>query len=292
MKIALFGRNFNDSFNNVIYDLFKKFSNHKITVLAFEPFYQYLLKEKKIAFSIDRTFSKFGDLPADTDFMISIGGDGTFLEAITIIRDTGIPIIGINSGRLGFLANIASSEVSLAVDHLINGQYDIEERSLIQFLSVNEIFNDFPYALNEVTLQKTGSSLVSFQVRINDEYLTTYWSDGLIISTPTGSTAYSLSLGGPLVTPETKIFIITPIAVHNLNVRPLVIPENTNLKITISGRTDKYLATLDSRAANFNSDNEITLKKGNFNLKIIKLPDISFYSTLRNKLMWGADKRN
>ena len=292
MKIALFGRNFNESFNNVINDLFSKLKNQKVSLLAFEPFSQYLLKEKKFAFQFDDTFSNYEELPSDTDFLISIGGDGTFLEAITIIRDSGVPIVGINAGRLGFLANIASGNVASALDHLIDGQYCIEERSLVHFFSSEMIFSDFPFALNEITLQKTGSSLVSFQVYINNEYLTTYWSDGLIISTPTGSTAYSLSLGGPLVTPESDIFIITPIAVHNLNVRPLVIPENSVLKITVSGRTDQYLATLDSRAAKFSLNNEITIRKAKYKIKIIKLPDISFYTTLRNKLMWGADKRN
>jgi NAD+ kinase len=292
MKIALFGRNFNDSFNNVIHDLFRKFSDHKILLFAFEPFYQYLVKEKKLSVKFEGTFSKYGELPSDTDFMISIGGDGTFLEAITIIRNSNIPIVGINAGRLGFLANIASSNVVSALDHLIAGQYCIEERSLVEFLSSQTIFSDFPYALNEITLQKTGSSLVSYQVFINNDYLTTYWSDGLIVSTPTGSTAYSLSLGGPLVTPESGILLITPIAAHNLNVRPLVIPENAILKISASGRTDKYLATVDSRSATFGINNEITIRKANFSLRIIKLPDISFYTTLRNKLMWGADKRN
>jgi NAD+ kinase len=292
MKIALFGRNFNDSFNSIVYDLLKKFSDNKITVTIFEPLEEYLLKEKKFAFTFDSNFTNTSDLPCDTELLMSIGGDGTFLEAITFIRNKGIPIIGINAGRLGFLANIGTNEVSQAIDNLIQKKYIIEERPLIKLSSQAPLFDDFPYALNEFTIQKTGSSLIAINVLIDNEYLTTYWSDGLIVSTPTGSTAYSLSLGGPLVTPASDIFIITPIAAHNLNVRPLVLPNNATLKITASGRTDLYLTTLDSRSAKCDIGNEITLSKSDFKLKIVKLPDISFYSTLRNKLMWGADKRN
>lgn len=292
MKIALFGRNFNDSFNNVISGLFEKFRQNNVTVWAFEPFYLYLQQEKKIPLDIDGTYATHMELPADTDLMISIGGDGTFLEAITIIRSSGIPIIGINSGRLGFLANISSIEVNKAFENLLNKNYSIEERSLVHLTSKETLFNDFPYALNEFTLQKTGSSLITIQVAINNEYMTAYWSDGLIIATPTGSTAYSLSLGGPIVTPDSRNFIITPIAAHNLNVRPLIIPDDARLKFTVSGRSDHFFATLDSRSATFQMDNEVVISKANFNVRVIKLPDIDFYTTLRNKLLWGADRRN
>lgn len=292
MKIALFGRNFNDSFNNVISGLFEKFRQNNVSVWAFEPFYQYLQQEKKIPLDVDGTYATHLELPADTELMISIGGDGTFLEAITIIRSSGIPIVGINSGRLGFLANISSIEVSRAFENLLNKNYSIEERSLVHLASKETLFNDFPYALNEFTLQKTGSALITIQVAINNEYMTAYWSDGLIIATPTGSTAYSLSLGGPIVTPDSKNFIITPIAAHNLNVRPLIIPDDATLKFTVSGRSDHFFATLDSRSATFQMDNEVVISKANFNVRIIKLPDIDFYTTLRNKLMWGADRRN
>lgn len=292
MKIALFGRNFNDSFNNVISGLFEKFRQNNVTVWAFEPFYQYLQQEKKIPLDVDGTYATHLELPLDTELMISIGGDGTFLEAITIIRSSGIPIVGINSGRLGFLANISSIEVSRAFENLLNKNYSIEQRSLVHLTSKETLFSDFPYALNEFTLQKTGSSLITIQVAINDEYMTAYWSDGLIIATPTGSTAYSLSLGGPIVTPDSKNFIITPIAAHNLNVRPLIIPDDATLKFTVSGRSDHFFATLDSRSATFQMDNEVVISKADFNVRIIKLPDIDFYTTLRNKLMWGADRRN
>jgi NAD+ kinase len=292
MKIALFGRTFNDNFNSVIYELLKKFYDNKVSLAIYAPFQQFIVEEKKFAFTFHDTFTDHEDLPADIDLLISIGGDGTFLEAITFIRDTGIPIVGINAGRLGFLANIGTGEVNIAIDNLLQKRYTIEERSLVKLSSKELLFEDFPYALNEFTLQKTSSSLIGINVTINDEYLTSYWSDGLIISTPTGSTAYSLSLGGPLVTPSSGIFVITPIAAHNLNVRPLVIPDNSTLKITVHGRTDLYLTTLDSRSAKCNIGNEITITRSEFKINIIKLPDISFYTTLRNKLLWGADKRN
>lgn len=292
MKIALFGRNFNDSFNNVISGLFHKFRESGVSVWVFEPFYQYIINEKKLSLHVDGLYSKYSELQLDTDMMISIGGDGTFLESITIIRNSGIPIVGINSGRLGFLANISSLEVNRAFQNLLNKKYSIEERSLVHLTSKETLFSDFPYALNEFTLQKTGSALITIQVTINDEYMTSYWSDGLIISTPTGSTAYSLSLGGPIVTPDSKNLIITPIAAHNLNVRPLIIPDDAILKFTVSGRSDHFFATLDSRSATFQMDNEVVISKADFNVRIIKLPDIDFYTTLRNKLMWGADKRN
>jgi NAD+ kinase len=266
--------------------------DYNVSVYVFAPFEQYLIQEKKFAFTFEGTFSEHSDLNIDTELLISIGGDGTFLEAITFIREKGIPIVGINSGRLGFLANISTSEVSTVIEHILLKNYTLEERSLVKLNSTQPLFKEFPYALNEFTLQKTSSSLIAIHVSINNEFLSSYWSDGLIVSTPTGSTAYSLSLGGPLVTPLSDIFVITPIAVHNLNVRPLVIPDNSELKITVSGRTNLYLTTLDSRSSECDIENEITITKANFKIKTVKLPEISFYTTLRNKLMWGADKRN
>jgi NAD+ kinase len=292
MRIALFGKNFGDTCNTVVYDLLKKLLEKKISIVIYSPFRQYLIDDKKFAFQFESEFKDHSDLNTEIDFLISIGGDGTFLEAITFIREKNIPIIGFNSGRLGFLANISTCEVSTAIDNLLNKNYIIEEKSLVQLKSRQTLFEEFPYALNEFTLQKTSSSLIAIKVFVNNEYLTTYWSDGLIVSTPTGSTAYSLSLGGPLVTPLSKVFVITPIAAHNLNVRPLVLPDNCDLKITVSGRTDIYLTTLDSRSSKCDIDNEIIITKADFSIKTIKLPEISFYTTLRNKLLWGADKRN
>jgi Predicted sugar kinase len=292
MKIALFGRNFNDNFTPVIHNLLTKLFNKHLSIYIYKPFQDFLNQKKDFGFTFDGTYDHYNNFPKDIDFVITIGGDGTFLEAITIIRDSGTPIVGINSGRLGFLANIAIHEAEQAVDYLLTGNYEFESRSLLKFQSDNTGFADFPYALNECTLQKTGSSLTTFRVSINNEFLTAYWADGLIISTPTGSTAYSLSLGGPIVTPQSANFIITPIAAHNLNVRPLVIPDTANLSIAVEGRTDSYSATLDSRSIRCEVTEHIHITKATFSIKMIKLPHINFYSTLRNKLLWGADKRN
>lgn len=292
MKIALFGRNFNDNYTPVIHNLLTKLFSKDLSLYIYKPFQDFLNQKKDFGFTFDGIYDHYNNFPKDIDFMITIGGDGTFLEAITIIRDSGIPIVGINSGRLGFLANIAIHEAEQTVDYLLTGNYEFESRSLLKFQSDNTGFDDFPYALNECTLQKTGSSLTTFQVSINNEFLTAYWADGLIISTPTGSTAYSLSLGGPIVTPQSSNFIITPIAAHNLNVRPLVIPDSASLSISVEGRTDSFSATLDSRSTRCELREHIHITKATFSIKMIKLPYINFYSTLRNKLMWGADKRN
>jgi NAD+ kinase len=292
MKIALFGRNFSESFDTIIHDLLNRLFTRGVSVVIYEPFYKFVSQDKKFNFTFSGYFDHHGNLPRDIDFLICIGGDGTFLEAITLIRDSGIPIVGINSGRLGFLANIAANEVDQVINDLITKNFSIEDRSLIKFTSDHTLFEDFPFALNECTIQKTGPSLTTIHVTINGEYLTSYWADGLIIATPTGSTAYSLSVGGPIVTPQSANFIITPIAAHNLNVRPLVIPETAQLSLAVEGRTDNFLATLDSRSIKCNINNKINISKATFSIRMIKLPQINFYSTLRNKLMWGADKRN
>lgn len=292
MKVAIFGRNFNDNFNTIIYNFLRKLSDKGVEIFIYKPFYEFLLNHKRFAFEFHGFYDSHETLPRDVNFMISIGGDGTFLEAITFIRNSGIPLVGINSGRLGFLANIAGHEADQATDYLLSGNYHIEERSLLSFESDLPLFQNFTYALNECTIQKTGSSLITIHVYVNNEFLTSYWADGLIVSTPTGSTAYSLSLGGPIVVPQSNTFIITPIAAHNLNVRPLVLPDSSILTLSVEGRTETFLASLDSRSSVCQVGTNITVAKASFSINMVKLPGISFYSTLRNKLMWGTDKRN
>jgi len=292
MRIAIFGKKLNENFNTVIYNLLSKLTDKGHHIYIYTPFYEFLKKHEISHFHAEGFFDHEHRLPDQIDFLICIGGDGTFLDAITHIGPSCIPIVGINSGRLGFLANIAGSEVDLALEHLIAKNYSVEERSLIALKSSQTIFDEFPYALNDFTIRTTGPSLATIHVSIDGNYLNSYWCDGIIISTPTGSTAYSLSLGGPIVTPYSHNFIITPIAAHNLNVRPLVIPDNATLKLTVEGRTDTFLATLDSRDVMCLNNNEITLSKASFFIRMIRLPQIDFYATLRNKLMWGADKRN
>jgi NAD+ kinase len=293
MKIGLFGNRFTESFDGVIYHLLKRLSSQAdIELSIHRSFSDFLINEKKYAFKFADYFSGNGDLPKDLDFLISIGGDGTFLESVTLVRDSGIPIVGLNSGRLGFLANISSSDIDNAINALLEKKYVLEQRSLVGLYCNECLFGDFNFALNEVTIQKTTSSLITIHTYINDVFLNSYWTDGLIIATPTGSTAYSLSVGGPIVTPDSKNFIISPIAPHNLNVRPIIIPDTSILKLKVEGRTSDYILTLDSRSVVIEIGMEITVKKSPFQINLIKLNTIDYFSTLRNKLMWGADKRN
>ena len=292
MKIAIFGKQFNDNFNTIVYSLLLKLSTNKIDLFIHRSFFEYLVNQKKFSFECSGFYDNCENLPGDIDFLISIGGDGTFLEAITYIRDTGIPIIGINSGRLGFLANIAGSDVDKSIDDLLSKNFTIDERCILQLKSSQPLFPDFPFALNECTIQKNGPSLISIHVYSDGVFLNSYWTDGLIIATPTGSTAYSLSVGGPIVTPQSHAFIISPIAPHNLTVRPLIIPDLSSLTLNVEGRSNSFLVTLDSRSVICELKTEITLSKASFPVRMIKLPKIDFYTTLRNKLMWGVDKRN
>lgn len=293
MKIGLFGNRFNESFDAVIYHLLKRLSSrHDISISIHKGFSEILLNEKKYAFQFHEYFTNYNDIPKDLDCLISIGGDGTFLESVTLVRDSGIPIIGFNSGRLGFLANISSNDIDNAIKELLSKKYILEPRSLVGLYCNECLFGDFAYALNELTIQKTASSLITIHTYINDVFLNSYWTDGLIIATPTGSTAYSLSVGGPIVTPDSQNFIISPIAPHNLNVRPIIIPDTSILKLKVEGRTTNYNLTLDSRSAVIEIGTEIMIKKSPFQINLLKLESIDFFSTLRNKLMWGADKRN
>jgi len=292
MKIGLFGNKFTESFDAVVYHLLKRLSKTNVEITIHKAFYDFLVDDKKYAFEFPKFFNSEKDLSHDLDFIISIGGDGTFLQTVNLVRESGIPIVGFNSGRLGFLANISSSGIDKALDDLLHKNYEIEHRSLVG-LTCNEcLFGDFNYALNEVTIQKTTSSLITIHTYINDIFLNSYWTDGLIISTPTGSTAYSLSVGGPIVTPNSQNFIISPIAPHNLNVRPIIIPDSSVLRLKVEGRTSNYNITLDSRSAIIETGTEITVRKSPFQINLIKFNSIDYFSTLRNKLMWGADKRN
>ena len=222
--------------------------------------------------------------------MISIGGDGTFLHSVRIIRNTMIPIVGINAGRLGFLANVSMQETDRAIEQLLTGACTYEERVLLQLDSDLPIDDGYPCALNEITIQKNDNTLLSIHAWCNDEYLTTYWSDGLIISTPTGSTAYSLSVGGPIVSPECRNFILSPIAPHNLHERPLVLPDSVTLRFRPESRAGSVRISLDSRIVQCAADTGFTVRRADHVLRVIK--GNSFFASLRSKLMWGIDKRN
>jgi NAD+ kinase len=237
-----------------------------------------------------RELSEVADLP---QIIFSVGGDGTFLETIIKVMDFGIPIAGLNTGRMGFLANIYADEIAKSVDMLNNGEYEIIERCMLRLLQPGDLFEgNNSSALNEITIQKSDLSMITISVYVNDTYLNTYWSDGLIISTATGSTAYNLSAGGPILSPEDESIIISPIAPHNLTIRPIIISGESRLRMVVEGRSKEYMATVDFRSTKVPFGEEISIVRSPAKIKTIMLKSRDFYSTLRNKLMWGADSRN
>lgn len=292
MRVAIYGRNFDDGFKEYITKFFSILEQHKVVVFIYKVFFDFLKDEIKFDNRSVKVFSKHQEIRNNVDLMISIGGDGTILDAVTILRDSNIPIVGINTGRLGFLASISKTQIENALKQIIKGNYSIEKRSLLKIETSSNVFNDFPYSLNEITVQKIDSAMITVHVYIDNEFLNTYWADGLIVSTPTGSTAYSLSVGGPIIIPNSGNFVIAPISPHNLTVRPIVLPDTSKLKLKLEGRSSKYIASLDHRSVTINNSEEIIISKADFNIHLIKLKDTSFYKTLRNKLMWGADRRN
>jgi NAD+ kinase len=239
------------------------------------------------------TFNSAADLDDSIDCLISLGGDGTLLDTVTLVQNKGIPVLGINYGRLGFLANIGKEDLHVAIRALANRTYVKEKRTLIHLDANIPIFNNMPYALNEFTLQKKdSSSMIKINTYLNGEFLNTYWADGLIVATPTGSTGYSLSCNGPIVFPDSGSFVITPISPHNLNIRPIVVPDNNIISFDIEGRTDSIICTLDSRRVVVPKEIQLAVKKENFCINLIRLNENNFLQTLRNKLSWGLDKRN
>ena len=292
MKVAVFGKTFKPEVSKYILKLFETLERNNLEVLIYEPFYNFLSKSVKLNLFFG-TYNSYEDLQLNFDFFISIGGDGTILDATTFIRDIGIPIIGVNTGRLGFLADTAKEDIDNTINQIINNQYRLDERTLLNLNTDYKIFDDINFALNEVTIsRKDTTSMITITTYINNQLLNSYWADGLIISTPTGSTGYSLSCGGPIVMPGSNNFIITPIAPHNLNVRPLVISDEYEIKIKVEGRSENFLVALDSRIRTFKSNTELKIKKEKFKIKMIETFTQDFSSTLRNKLLWGLDKRN
>ena len=239
-------------------------------------------------------FSSYNDLDKSIDMMITIGGDGTLLRSITYIRDLGIPIIGINTGRLGFLATLNQELLNIELKKVLKGEFDVKERSLLEVsVDDNDNFSDFNFALNEVSVgRKNTTSMIEIKTTLDGEYLNTYWADGLIVSTPTGSTGYSLSCGGPIMTPSSQTFSITPIAPHNLNARPLVISDEIKIQLSVEGREKSHLLSLDSQIISLKNNVKIKIKKANYKIKLASINNNSFYKTLRNKLLWGEDRRN
>lgn len=292
MKIAIYGRPTQDNNSEYTQLLFNKLKDSGVEVTVYAPLYDFISRDLKLDDAI-ATFMTDTDVKNGVDFMFSLGGDGTFLETLMYVRDSGIPVLGINTGRLGFLANVAKTEIQTAIDSLLQKKYTIDTRALLSLYTTDKLFGDVNYALNELTvMKKDTSAMITVSAYIDGEYLNSYFADGLIIATPTGSTAYSLSCGGPLVMPGSQNFIITPIAPHNLNVRPLIISDNHTITLKITGRSNNYLVSLDSRSEVIDSSVELTLKKADFHINFVKLENQSFFSTIRNKLLWGLDRRN
>lgn len=292
MRIAIFGKQFSESFRSSCSNLFRKLKEHDTKIVIYKPFYDYLMGNIDVKPEVTSFFETSAEL-VDIDLFISIGGDGTMLEAVTFVRDSGIPMVGINSGRLGFLADISQESIDSAIESIFRGDYKTSSLDLLQLNTNNNLFGDMNFALNELAVHRRDSaSMISIHTYLNNEFLNSYFADGLIVATAVGSTAYSLSVGGPIIHPKSQSLIISPISSHNLTVRPIVVPNDMNITLKVEGRTDKYLVTLDSRSRIVDQSLELNIRKANFSVNVVDLPGINFNSTLRNKLMWGADKRN
>ena len=293
MKIAIYGPDFNEQSHSAIVTLSEYLSERAVEVSIEINFYHSILKQSSI--KIDRFgFQTFQNLDTSFDLLISVGGDGTILRAITHVKDLNIPIVGVNTGRLGFLATIKKDAIVGALNQIFEGKYRISRRSVLSVTTdLKEANLDLDFALNEIAIsRKNTTSMISIETWLDDEYLTSYWADGLIIATPTGSTGYSVSCGGPILMPESDSLVLTPIAPHNLNARPLVISANREIRLKVSGREDEYLVSLDSRINSLENSIGITIKKAPYSIQMIELEDGAFIETLRKKLLWGADNRN
>lgn len=293
MKVAVFGTMVSRDFVPVLNDFFEFLKNNRIEVQIFRPFYDFLVKELEAEPFYTSFFHSYSDFDNANSYIFSVGGDGTFLQAVVNIRNFDIPVVGVNSGRLGFLADISEDQVQVALENIFNRNYSIVQRTMLEVDFGDQQKLDFNFALNEVTVLKTDtSSMINVLASLDKELLNNYWADGLIVATPTGSTAYSLSVGGPILTPDSENFVITPLAPHNLTIRPLVVPDNYEISLKVRGRGTQFLASIDFRSVPLDLDTVIKVKKANFKLKTLQLPDQTFFNTLRNKLMWGMDKRN
>ncbi|HJY13862.1 MAG TPA: NAD kinase, partial [Flavobacterium sp.] len=278
----------------IIKDIFQFFKSNNVEMVIEETFLK-LLYEKDLIQKEYKTFSSSTSLDSSFEMLISIGGDGTILRAATLVRNSGVPILGINAGRLGFLATVQKEKIDSFLQFVIDKKYTTTERTLLSLTCEpqNDAIAEMNFAMNEVTVsRKDTTSMITVETYLNNEYLNSYWADGLIISTPTGSTGYSLSCGGPILTPNVASLVITPIAPHNLTARPLVIPDDTEIKLRVSGREDQYLISLDSRISSVKNESVLTIKKTDYKIKMVEIPGETFLKTLRNKLLWGEDKRN
>ena len=292
MKVALFGKDYKGDQQKYLQQIINKLVLNDVDLSLFQPFYDKLKNSlnlpEKITF-----FNSHVDLKEDTDMLFSIGGDGTILDTVPYVRDSGIPILGFNLGRLGFLSSVPKNEIEQALENVFKGDYYLNKRALLQLDQPQNIFGDLNFALNDLTIYRNNTtSLIVVHVYVDDKFLNSYWGDGLIVSTPTGSTAYSLSVGGPIISPGSQNFVIAPIASHNLTVRPIVIQDSSVIRIKIEGREDKYLMTMDSRHSTINKEDELLIRRCDFEVNLVELKNKDFFSTIRDKLLWGVDTRN
>ncbi len=295
MKIGIYGQFYHKNSETYIQLILDALKNKNVSVFIEENFLDIINMNNEITRNFSN-FETFTELDETYDLFFSIGGDGTILKSITFVKDLDIPIVGINTGRLGFLATIQKEEITQSLSQILDGDYLISERSLLTIATTpknTEIKPTLNFALNEIAVnRKNTTSMIKVETDVNGNHLTSYWSDGLIVATPTGSTGYSLSCGGPVIEPNAKNIVITPIAPHNLNARPLVLPDDSKLTLKVSGREKSYLVSLDSRIATLENNTTIHIKKASFTIKLVQLAEDSFIKTLRKKLLWGEDKRN
>lgn len=293
MKVAIYGQVYEGQQVAPVLELLDELKKTQSEVVIEVRFYEFLAES--LALGNFKQFDENEGLDDSFDLFVSFGGDGTMLRAVTFVKDLSIPIVGVNTGRLGFLSTFDKNQVRKVVSEFQNGAFSIEERSLVEIALEDDIeeFKELNFALNEITVsRKDTTSMITVDTYLDDEFLTSYWADGLIISTPTGSTGYSLSCGGPVIAPTTKSLVLTPIAPHNLSARPLVIPDDTEIRIVVSGREENHLVSLDSRIATIPNGKEIRIKKAPFCIKMVEYKSESFLKTIRKKLLWGQDKRN
>lgn len=293
MKIAIYGRKLQSGSLQVINDFFKLITERDIEYFIYEPYFKQI--KNSVDFKIQpELFNQVDKLiKNEVECLISLGGDGTFLDTLTIVRNSNLPVLGFNLGRLGFLSSISIDNIDSAFTTLMNRHYVIEKRSLLQMESTQSLFNNNSFALNDFTIHKRDTAaMITIHTYLNGELLNTYWADGLVVSTPTGSTAYSLSCGGPVIFPDAKSFVVTPVASHNISIRPIIIPDDTILSFEIEGRGKNFLVSLDSRYEIVDYGCQLAVSKSKFYMNLIKLNTQNFISTLREKLMLGIDNRN
>lgn len=290
--IAIYGREFNNSVLPFVQEVFTVLEQYDTPILVYKKYLNFISNKIKLPDHIV-TFHDHKELVGKTNALISLGGDGTLLDTLALVRDSGIPVIGINFGRLGFLASINKDEIKTAIDAIQNRNYSLDKRTLLSLTSKQGLFGAENFALNDVTIhRRDNSAMMIVHAYMDSEFVNSYWADGLIIATPTGSTAYSLSCGGPIIFPSSQNFVVTPIAPHNLNVRPLIIPDDVSLTFEVEARSSKFLVSCDSRTETVDQSVKITLEKASFHVNLIRLNNESYLTTLRNKLLWGIDTRN